>query len=105
MMIRASELAAIKAGTIDLAFRRWARPRVVVGTRLRTSVGLVEVTSVEEVDVATLTGDDAAIRARLDRLDAASPIGPWTRATLDLIDLHPGVRAPELAAQVGRETP
>ncbi|CAM3592073.1 hypothetical protein [Nocardioides zeicaulis] len=155
MMIRASELAAIRAGTIDLAFRRWARPRVVVGTQLRTSVGLVEVTSVEEVDVATLTEDDAAragaasltalldglaarpddpawrigvayagpdprellrasvpdagevaaIHARLDRLDAASPIGPWTRATLDLIDLNPGVRAPELAAQVGRETP
>ena len=49
MMIRPAELAAIKAGTIDLAFRRWARPRVVVGTRLRTSVGLVEVTSVEQV--------------------------------------------------------
>ena len=154
MMIRAAELAAIRAGTIDLAFRRWARPRVVVGTQLRTSVGLVEVTSVEEVDVASLTEADAsragaaslvalvdglaarpddpawrigvayagpdprellrasvpdaeevaAIRARLDRLDAASQIGPGTRATLDLVDLNPGVRAPELAAQVGRET-
>ena len=40
MMIRPAELAAIRAGTIDLAFRRWARPRVVVGTRMRTSVGL-----------------------------------------------------------------
>lgn len=155
MMIRMAELAAIKAGTVDLAFRRWARPRVVVGTRLRTAVGLVEVTSVEEVDVATLTEVDAGragaaslaslrevlaarpddpawriglayagpdpreqlresvpdaagiaeIDARLDRLDAASAIGPWTRETLDLIDLNPGVRAPELAAQVGRETP
>ena len=154
MMIRAQELAAIKAGTVDLAFRRWARPRVVVGTRLRTSVGLVEVTSVDEVDVATLTEDDAAragaaslsalvdglaarpddpawrvgvayagpdprellrasvpdadevaaINARLDRLDATSSTGPWTRATLDLIDLNPTVRAPELAARVGRET-
>ena len=49
MMIRPAELAAIKAGTIDLAFRRWARPRVVVGTRMRTGVGLIEVTSVEQV--------------------------------------------------------
>ena len=48
MMIRPTELAAIRAGTIDLAFRRWARPRVVVGTRMRTAVGLVEVTSVDE---------------------------------------------------------
>ena len=44
------------------------------------------------------------INARLDRLDAASSSGPWTRETLDLIDLNGGVRAPELAAQVGRET-
>jgi hypothetical protein len=46
----------------------------------------------------------ATINARLDRLDAASAYGPWTRQTLDLIDLHPTVRAPDLAAQVGRET-
>lgn len=154
MMIRPAELAAIKAGTIDLAFRRWARPRVVVGTRMRTSVGLVEVTSVEQVSVAGLRADDArragapslvaleqalaaraddpvwriglayagpdprealrstvpdadeiaAINARLDRLDAASSHGAWTRETLDLIDLNGGVRAPELAARVGRET-
>ena len=154
MMIRPAELAAIKAGTVDLAFRRWAKPRVVVGTRMRTGVGLLEVTSVEQVSVASLRADDArragapslaalkqalsarssdpawriglayagpdprealraavpdadeiaAITARLDRLDVASSYGPWTRETLDLIDLHPTVRAPDLAAQVGRET-
>ena len=154
MMIRPAELAAIKAGTIDLAFRRWARPRVVVGTRMRTGVGLLEVTSVEQVSVASLRAEDArragapslaalkkalsarssdpawriglayagpdprealraavpdadevaAITARLDRLDASSPHGAWTRETLDLIDLNPTVRAPELAARVGRET-
>ena len=154
MMIRPAELTAIKAGTIDLAFRRWARPRVVVGTRMRTGVGLVEVTSVDQVSVASLRAEDArragapslaalkealsarssdpawrigltyagpdprealratvpdaaeiaAIHARLDRLDAASASGPWTRQTLDLIDRNPTVRAPDLAAQVGRET-
>lgn len=154
MMIRPAELAAIKAGTIDLAFRRWARPRVVVGTRMRTGVGLVEVTSVEQVSVSRLRAEDAkragapslaalkqalaarpedpawrigltyagpdprealrsavpdaeeiaAINARLDRLDASSAYGPWTRQTLDLIDRNPTVRAPDLAAQVGRET-
>ena len=154
MMIRPAELAAIKAGTVDLAFRRWARPRVVVGTRMRTPVGLVEVTSVEQVGVASLRAEDArragapsltalkqalaarpddpawriglayagpdprellresipdadeiaAINARLDRLDAASAHWAWTRETLDLIDLNAGVRAPDLAARVGRET-
>src|ERR1700712_230658 len=58
-MIRPVELAAIRAGTLDLAFRRWDRPRVVVGTRMRTAVGLVEVISVEPVDENTITEDDA----------------------------------------------
>ncbi len=152
-MIRPVELAAIKAGEIDLAFRRWARPRVVVGTRMRTAVGLLEVTSVHRVTVSALTAEDArragspsvaalrkalsgrsdpvwrvgltwagpdpravlrdelpdaaeieSIRARLDRLDKASSWGAWTRATLDLIDENPEVRAPELAERMGRET-
>jgi hypothetical protein len=47
--------------------------------------------------------DDDAIDARLDRLDAASATGPWTRATLDVIARRPGVRAGDLAAELGRE--
>ncbi|GAB4006831.1 hypothetical protein [Nocardioides ultimimeridianus] len=154
MMIRPDTLLAIKSGEVDLAFRRWDRPRVKVGTMLRTRVGVVEVTSVEQVPASKITaaqarragsslpelkrllamksdkpvwqvgvryaGEDprtelrtavpdaaeiATIRTRLDHLDAASAIGPWTRTTLALIDANPTVRAPELAAQVGRDTP
>ena len=154
MMIRPVELTAIKRGEIDLAFRRWDRPRVKVGTRLRTGVGLIEVTSVEQVAVSSLRAEDARragaaslgvlkqaleqraerplfrvglryagtdpretlreqvpsaaeveeIRAWLDRLDRSSAVGPWTRASLEIIDRSPGVRAPELAAELGRET-
>ena len=155
MMIRPDTLAAIRAGEVDLAFRRWDRPRVVVGTRLRTRVGLLEVTSVDRVAVSRITAEEARragaaslaelrrmlepraerpawrvglrhigadpreelrasvpdaeeveqIRARLDRLDRASSIGPWTRATLAVIDRSPTVRAPDLAAELGRDTP
>lgn len=52
--------------------------------------------------------DDAAVAAlvaRLDRLDAASSHGAWTRATLRLIGERPHVRAPDLAASMGRDTP
>jgi hypothetical protein len=45
-----------------------------------------------------------AIQHRLDRLDRSSASGPWTRTTLELIELRPGVRAADLAASVGRET-
>jgi hypothetical protein len=48
--------------------------------------------------------DVAEIRRRLDRLDRASSHGPWTAQTLDLIANRPAVRAPDLAASVGRET-
>jgi hypothetical protein len=45
----------------------------------------------------------AAIAARLDRLDRART-EPWTRIVLELIRTHPTVRAPDLAASLGRET-
>ena len=51
-----------------------------------------------------LTDDDAAeLHRRLARLDAASRHGPWTAATLRLIADRPGVRAGDLAEQLGRE--
>lgn len=45
----------------------------------------------------------AAIDQRLDRLDRASRHGPWTRTTLEQIARRPGVRAGDLADEVGRE--
>jgi len=152
VLIRPVDLVRIRDGEVDLAFRRWDRPRLRVGTRMRTSVGLVEVTSVGEVDdvseedaaragarreellrlmekkapapiwrvglryagadprVALRNDGDlgaedrAGLVGRLDRFDRASPHGPWTRRTLALIEAHPGRRAPDLAAEVGRET-
>jgi hypothetical protein len=48
--------------------------------------------------------DRAEIDTRLARMDRASPHGPWTAAVLELIAENPGVRAPDLAARLGRET-
>ncbi len=62
MLLRLAELQAIQAGTVDLAFRRWSAPRVKVGSKLRTRVGLVEVTSVDVVELGTLD-EEAARRA------------------------------------------
>jgi len=45
----------------------------------------------------------AEIRRRLDRLDALSRHGAWTRQTLRLIAENPGVRAEDLARSMGRE--
>lgn len=154
MLIRPAELAAIRTGAVDLAFRRWDRPRLRVGTRMRTSIGLVGVTAVDEVDVESITGAEAAragaascnellemlahrsdkpvfriglryagpdprialradtdlddgerdrLQQRLARLDASSPRGPWTAATVDIIERRPAIRAADLAAELGRD--
>jgi hypothetical protein len=148
-------LDGIGDGRVTLAFRRWPRPRVRTGTRMRTRVGVVEVLDVEVVDPATITEADARrsgagslgelldaldrygsggvhrielrfagpdprvelreraelsgaelgdVAARLARLDAASRHGPWTRTVLELIRERPAVRAPDLAASLGRDT-
>jgi hypothetical protein len=55
---------------------------------------------------ADLTRADLdAITKRLDRLDRASPRGPWTRQVLETIAERPAVRAGDLAEAMGRDTP
>jgi hypothetical protein len=43
------------------------------------------------------------LRRRLGRIDAASPDGPWTLKTLQVIHDHPAVRAADLCRLVGQE--
>jgi DNA-binding MarR family transcriptional regulator len=50
-------------------------------------------------------GAVAAIRQRLDRLDAMSPTGPWTHRYLAIIGDHPHVRAQDLAEGLGLDKP
>ena len=60
-------------------------------------------TALREQD--TLDGEAVtSIGARLARFDRSSRHGPWTEATLRLIERSPGTRAPDLAASLGRET-
>jgi hypothetical protein len=48
--------------------------------------------------------DIEAMHERLQRMDAASDSGPWTRKYLELIAERPAQRAPELAELMGLET-
>lgn len=61
MLIPMATLHAIAAGEVTLAFRRWDRARVKVGTRMRTAIGLVEVTSVERVSLSSITVEQARL--------------------------------------------
>jgi len=141
-------------GSVTLAFRRWRKQDVRVGSAFRTVSGVVRVDEVAVVDPAAITDEEAvaagwpdadrlrrqldkvlegdtyrvtlswagpdprvalresaelsdddvaAIDAKLDRLDRASSHGPWTMVTLDIIRRRPHTRAPDLAAELGRE--
>jgi len=45
------------------------------------------------------------VRRRLQRLDTASPTGPWTMSYLSLIAENPHVRAEDLAKSIGLDKP
>ena len=76
MMIRRAVLDGIVDGRIDLQFRRWTRPTVKDGGKLRTVVGELSVGRVDVVTERQITASDAvragyATRAALLR-DLAS---------------------------------
>ena len=53
---------------------------------------------------ARLAGDERReLDRRLDRLDRSSPTGPWTLATLRIIERRPAVRAGDLAGELGED--
>ena len=155
MLFEARFWSLIASGEVTVTFRRWKRRQVVAGNRYRTPVGFIEVSSIDVVDPAGITDDEArqsgydsgdAVRGalrgdpafdtyriafrfvggpdpraelaatdalsdadrveldrRLDRMDKASPHGPWSRTTLRLIAARPATRAGDLAEAVGRE--
>ena len=60
MRFRPRDLDRIAAGEITLAFRRWEKPRVRVGSRMTTRVGVLEVDAVDVVDEITVEDAHAA---------------------------------------------
>ena len=59
MLLKLELLEAIKAGKIDVIFRRWNRPTVKTGGTLKTKVGLLAIKSVIDMDAADVTEADA----------------------------------------------
>jgi hypothetical protein len=59
MLFRPDTLAAIADGRVDLAFRRWDRPRVRPGGSQRTGIGVIAFDAVERVTADAVTDADA----------------------------------------------
>ena len=55
MLLKLELLEQIKAGKVDLVFRRWSRPTVKAGGTLKTKLGLLQIgaiTDMEPTDVS-----------------------------------------------------
>ena len=59
MLIKHRFLELIRSGEIELLFRKWKRPTVKSGGRLRTSVGVLAIEAVDEVSESGLKAKDA----------------------------------------------
>jgi len=123
---------AIADGSVTVTYRAWKRPQVKVGGRYRVGDVTVEVTAIDVVPRSSVPAEHDRwlgeadpvsriefrladpvpskaplpideLRARLDRMDARSAHGPWTRQVLELIGTQPGVVSTVLAASLGRE--
>ena len=99
-------LAAIAAGRLDLAFRRWQRPMVKEGGTQRTAIGLVRFESVGVVSREAVT-DEQARRAGFDSagellgfLDR-KPLGEIYRVGLRLAGPDPRVALREALPSEG----
>ncbi|HKC28626.1 MAG TPA: hypothetical protein VKB75_11505, partial [Jatrophihabitans sp.] len=108
MLIRPAELAAMREGTVDLAFRRWDRPRLRVGTHMRTQVGLLEVLSVRQVAARSITAGEArragaASRAELLALLSSRADRPIFRVELRYAGADPRVALRAQAAPTPAE--
>lgn len=59
MLLKLDLLNDIKAGKVDLVFRRWSRPSVKAGGTLKTKVGLLAIKAVDDMEPSDVTEADA----------------------------------------------
>jgi hypothetical protein len=66
MLFKIEDLEGIRSGKISLAFRKWKKPLVKAGSKLKTAVGVLEITSVAECDSSKITAKEAKLAGFAD---------------------------------------
>ncbi|KQT44905.1 hypothetical protein ASG47_15900 [Devosia sp. Leaf420] len=59
MLLKLALLEDIKAGKVDVIFRRWNRPTVKTGGTLKTKLGQLSIVSVTDMSADEVTDKDA----------------------------------------------
>lgn len=97
MLFKAQTLARIASGEVDLAFRRWPRARVKVGTRLRTAVGVLEVVAVDVVAMARITEREARRAGCASRAELVALLRGGRGGRVHRVRLRPAGADPRVA--------
>jgi hypothetical protein len=74
MLFTAATLRGLTEGRVSCTYRRWTVVRPKVGSRLTTSIGVVEVTSIEPASEEALTEQDASAAG----FDSVKDLLRWT---------------------------
>jgi hypothetical protein len=102
VLFKRHALDGLADGTITVAFRRWARPRVRAGGQLRTAVGVLAVDAVDEMDFADITEDDARRAGFASLSDLLDDLATQREGRVFRIALH--VAGPDPRAELrGRD--
>ena len=88
MLFKRHVLDGLADGTITVVFRRWARPRVRAGSKLRTAVGVLSIDAVDELDFAGITDDDARRSGFLSRTALLDDLASQRDGRVYRIALH-----------------
>ena len=87
MLIKREVLDAIKAGEIDLQFRRWRRRTVRENGTLKTRLGIMKIGSITPISVADVTDEDAARAGHGDRAGFLKWLETMKPGDLDRIEV------------------
>jgi hypothetical protein len=88
VLIPMAVLRGVAEGRVDLAYRRWTRPTVKAGGRLRTAIGELAIDEVDVVDEASITEADATRAGFADRAALLASLRP--EGTLHRVRFHVG---------------
>jgi hypothetical protein len=96
VLIARPMLERIVAGEVTVQFRRWARPTVRPGGRLRTALGELSIDAVEPVTLSSITAADARAAGESTRAALVGALRQRT-GTVYRVSLHYAGADPRIA--------
>lgn len=88
MLFKEKHLQGIRSGEISLAFRKWKKPAVKTGSLIKTSIGLVEIKAVSEIDASEITNKDAMNAGFISLEEMFQLLNKTEQGVIYKIDVH-----------------